>query len=117
MTATAPDHALKLLLVGDSSVGKSSILLRFTDDTFSDKQAATIGVDFKCAAVAAWFCTLIVAFRVTRNEERAGGRGEGRAVERRCLPCAQDCEQSADMNWRGKLIRGWVGVLCGSPPR
>lgn len=28
------DHLLKLLLVGDAGVGKSSILLRFTDDTF-----------------------------------------------------------------------------------
>jgi Ras-related protein Rab-18 len=42
-----PQHQLKLLLIGDSSVGKSSILLRFTDDTFSEKHAATIGVDFK----------------------------------------------------------------------
>jgi GTPase SAR1 family protein len=35
------------VLIGDSSVGKSSILLRFTDDTFSDRHSATIGVDFK----------------------------------------------------------------------
>lgn len=46
-SATPYDHQLKLLLIGDSAVGKSSILLRFTDDTFSDKHAATIGVDFK----------------------------------------------------------------------
>ncbi|KAK9763660.1 Ras- protein Rab-18 [Basidiobolus ranarum] len=40
---------LKLLLIGNSSVGKSSILLRFTDDTFlpQDEVSATIGVDFK----------------------------------------------------------------------
>lgn len=36
-----------LWCAGDSSVGKSSILLRFTDDTFSERHAATIGVDFK----------------------------------------------------------------------
>ncbi|KAJ2802728.1 hypothetical protein H4R21_002308 [Coemansia helicoidea] len=41
--------AFKLLFVGDSNVGKSSILLRFTDDLFRppDETSATIGVDFK----------------------------------------------------------------------
>lgn len=40
------DHLLKLLLVGDSGVGKSCLLLRFTSDTFEDI-SPTIGVDFK----------------------------------------------------------------------
>ncbi|CAJ0823622.1 16585_t:CDS:2 [Entrophospora sp. SA101] len=40
---------LKILLVGNSNVGKSSLLLRFTDDTFlpHEEVSATIGVDFK----------------------------------------------------------------------
>eukprot|EP00003_Mantamonas_plastica_P030294 TRINITY_DN744_c0_g1_i2.p1 TRINITY_DN744_c0_g1~~TRINITY_DN744_c0_g1_i2.p1 ORF type:complete len:287 (-),score=64.78 TRINITY_DN744_c0_g1_i2:55-825(-) len=41
------DRLYKLLLVGDTGVGKSSLLLRFADDTFDEEQAATIGVDFK----------------------------------------------------------------------
>lgn len=41
------DHLFKLLLVGDAGVGKSSILLRFTDDTFDAHLQSTIGVDFK----------------------------------------------------------------------
>eukprot|EP00850_Spirogloea_muscicola_P014799 SM000108S14243 [mRNA] locus=s108:384732:386249:- [translate_table: standard] len=40
------DHLFKLLLIGDSGVGKSSLLLRFTADVFDDL-APTIGVDFK----------------------------------------------------------------------
>eukprot|EP00249_Psilotum_nudum_P025672 c30435_g1_i1 orf=446-1075(-) len=40
------DHLFKLLLIGDSGVGKSSLLLRFTSDTFDDL-SPTIGVDFK----------------------------------------------------------------------
>mmetsp|Transcript_15685 Transcript_15685/g.43886 ORF Transcript_15685/g.43886 Transcript_15685/m.43886 type:complete len:203 (-) Transcript_15685:57-665(-) len=40
------DHLFKLLLVGDSGVGKSSLLLRFTSDSFEDL-TPTIGVDFK----------------------------------------------------------------------
>uniref|UniRef100_A0A023FGP6 small monomeric GTPase n=1 Tax=Amblyomma cajennense TaxID=34607 RepID=A0A023FGP6_AMBCJ len=38
---------LKILIIGESNVGKSSLLLRFTDDVFDPNLAATIGVDFK----------------------------------------------------------------------
>uniref|UniRef100_UPI003AADC095 ras-related protein Rab-18-like isoform X2 n=1 Tax=Centroberyx gerrardi TaxID=166262 RepID=UPI003AADC095 len=43
---------LKLLIIGESGVGKSSLLLRFTEDTFDPEQTATIGVDFKVKTVA-----------------------------------------------------------------
>ena len=39
--------SLKILIIGESGVGKSSLLLRFTDDAFDPEMAATIGVDFK----------------------------------------------------------------------
>lgn len=37
----------KYLVIGNSGVGKSCLLIRFTDDTFSDSYVTTIGVDFK----------------------------------------------------------------------
>ncbi|GAA5974009.1 hypothetical protein JCM11641_008211 [Rhodosporidiobolus odoratus] len=48
-TTSEPPTTLKLLVIGASSVGKSSLLLRFTDETFlsPDETSATIGVDFK----------------------------------------------------------------------
>ena len=41
------DYLFKLLLIGDSGVGKSCLLLRFADDAWSDAYISTIGVDFK----------------------------------------------------------------------
>lgn len=41
------DYLLKLVIIGNSSVGKSSVLLRFSDDQFSDSYLTTIGVDFR----------------------------------------------------------------------
>ena len=43
--------SLKILIIGESGVGKSSLLLRFTDDAFDPEMAATIGVDFKVIKV------------------------------------------------------------------
>lgn len=49
--AEKPTHQFKLVLIGDTSVGKSSLLLRFADDTFSDAYLSTVGVDFRFRTV------------------------------------------------------------------
>ena len=47
----AYDFLIKLLLIGDSGVGKSSILSRFADDSFSQTFITTIGIDFKIRTI------------------------------------------------------------------
>jgi len=48
MASTAEhDYFFKILLIGDSGVGKSCLLLRFADDSWTDSHISTIGVDFK----------------------------------------------------------------------
>jgi len=41
------DYLVKLLLIGDSGAGKTSLLLRFSDDKFENSLITTIGIDFK----------------------------------------------------------------------
>ena len=41
------DSLFKIVLIGASNSGKTSLLLRFVEDTFNDSYQCTIGVDFK----------------------------------------------------------------------
>jgi small GTP-binding protein len=50
-SANEPFKRFKLLLLGDSAVGKSSLILRWTMDTFSANLTSTVGVNFKSRKV------------------------------------------------------------------
>lgn len=45
------DYAHKIIFVGDASVGKSSILTRYVDNTYGEPYLSTIGVDFKLKTI------------------------------------------------------------------
>lgn len=45
------EYRMKLLLIGDSGVGKSCLLLRFCDDSFATSFITTIGIDFKVRTI------------------------------------------------------------------
>eukprot|EP00920_Eleutheroschizon_duboscqi_P020621 GHVT01048765.1.p1 GENE.GHVT01048765.1~~GHVT01048765.1.p1 ORF type:complete len:129 (-),score=30.53 GHVT01048765.1:603-989(-) len=69
-SSTMFDYLLKILLIGDSNVGKSSLLLRFTDDQFNPQQLATIGVDFKIKYVSVGSKCVKLAVWDTAGQER-----------------------------------------------
>jgi GTPase SAR1 family protein len=51
---------LQLLLIGDSGVGKSCLLLRFADDTYTESYISTIGVSLQECFLLGDFSGLIV---------------------------------------------------------
>ncbi|KAL5703718.1 protein-serine/threonine phosphatase [Ranunculus cassubicifolius] len=64
------DYLFKLLLIGDSGVGKSSLLLSFTSEEFDDHSVPTIGVDFKVKLVTLGGKRLKLAIWDTAGQER-----------------------------------------------
>lgn len=45
------DYMFKLLIIGNSSVGKTSFLFRYADDNFTSAFVSTVGIDFKVKTV------------------------------------------------------------------
>lgn len=64
------DYLIKMVIVGDSGVGKSCLLTRFTDGTFTDGFISTIGVDFKIKTVTMNNKTVKIQLWDTAGQER-----------------------------------------------
>ena len=70
MTEENYDYIFKVLLLGNSDVGKSSLLLRFVDKTWSDSFVPTIGVDFKVKTMNIGDKTVKMQIWDTAGQER-----------------------------------------------
>ena len=61
MTDGDYDYLIKLLALGDSGVGKTTFLYRYTDNKFNPKFITTVGIDFReKRVVSSHLCLLLV---------------------------------------------------------
>jgi Ras-related protein Rab-8A len=64
------DHQVKLLMIGESGVGKTCIIQRFTRDDFTLNHLATIAIDFRMKSIEASGKKLKMQIWDTAGQER-----------------------------------------------
>ena len=67
---TLKDLKLKLLIIGDSNVGKTSMLLNYTDNYFPESHLATIGVEYKVKEIKTDKYNITLQIWDTAGQER-----------------------------------------------
>uniref|UniRef100_A0A8C9ZDF8 Calcium release activated channel regulator 2A n=1 Tax=Sander lucioperca TaxID=283035 RepID=A0A8C9ZDF8_SANLU len=67
---TPPDRFFKIVLVGNSSVGKTSLLKRFCDDCFHSDTSATVGIDYSVKTIAVDNSQVALQLWDTAGQER-----------------------------------------------
>jgi Ras-related protein Rab-1A len=108
------DYLLKFKILGDSGVGKSSLLLRWADDTFTESFISTIGVDFKTKTmdisgatckIQTWDTAGQERFRTNVDQNHRGAHGiilvcdlTNRASFENLHKWVQECERYASEN-------------------
>eukprot|EP00826_Nyctotherus_ovalis_P060015 TRINITY_DN8392_c0_g1_i15.p2 TRINITY_DN8392_c0_g1~~TRINITY_DN8392_c0_g1_i15.p2 ORF type:complete len:202 (+),score=72.18 TRINITY_DN8392_c0_g1_i15:260-865(+) len=101
------DYLIKLILIGDSGVGKTCFLMRFAEDTFITNYISTIGIDFKVKPVKVdgkmiklqiWDTAGQDRFRTITQTYYKGAMG---------VILAYDCTDEASFN----NVKNWVKQL------
>ena len=64
------DYLVKCLIIGDSGIGKSAMMIKFADDIYNPEYISTIGVDFKIRTIEHRNKTLKLQIWDTAGQER-----------------------------------------------
>ncbi|XP_078075730.1 EF-hand calcium-binding domain-containing protein 4B [Mustelus asterias] len=66
----SPDRLFKIIFIGNSSVGKSSVLKRFCGNTFCPGMCATVGIDYHVKTIDVDNCHIALQLWDTAGQER-----------------------------------------------
>ena len=104
---TKYDALVKLLLIGDSSVGKSSLLVRFADDQFSPDYMSTIGIDYKIKTLDIGETRVKMEVWDTAGQERF--RTITKAYYRGAMGVLLVYDVTSEKSF--KQIQGWINLI------
>ncbi len=90
------DYMFKILIIGNSSVGKTSFLFRYADDSFTPAFVSTVGIDFKVKTIY-------------RNDKRIKLQIWVRKSTRTCMQACWGCQLQIVL-WFPEQVEGWVWV-------
>ena len=76
------DFIFKVLLLGNSDVGKSSLILRYVDQVWSDTFVPTIGVDFVSNILNNWIEIKNIRSRWKKGKITNLGYGRTRKIQK-----------------------------------
>ncbi|GBG25154.1 Ras-related protein Rab-8A [Hondaea fermentalgiana] len=101
------DIQIKLLMIGDSGVGKTCLLLRYANDSFSPTFITTIGIDFKIKTIVLDDKTIKLQIWDTAGQERF------RTITTSYFRGAQGILLVYDVTDRGSFdnIANWMGQI------
>jgi len=68
--STRGDPTAKILIIGDSGVGKSCMLMRFSDNIYPENISTTVGIDYKAKRVKIDDCELKLTLWDTAGQEK-----------------------------------------------
>ncbi|XP_071957021.1 EF-hand calcium-binding domain-containing protein 4B-like [Antedon mediterranea] len=105
--AMVPERVFKVVFIGDSGVGKTTFLHRFTTDSFKDSFCATIGVDFRIKAVKVENKIVALQLWDTAGQERF------RSITKQYFRKADGVVIMYDVNTEGSFlsVRNWMNSV------
>ena len=111
------DYLFKIVLIGDSGVGKSNLLSRFTRNEFNLESKSTIGVEFATKSIQAEGKTIKAQIWDTAGQERFQSLGVGfyRGADACLLVYDITDPHSLDNldHWRKEFLEQVGGGLAG----
>ncbi|XP_033114360.1 ras and EF-hand domain-containing protein homolog isoform X2 [Anneissia japonica] len=105
--AMIPERVFKVVFIGDSGVGKTTFLHRFTTDSFKNSFSATIGVDFRIKAVKVENKIVALQLWDTAGQERF------RSITKQYFRKADGIVVMYDVNCEGSFlsVRNWMNSI------
>ena len=98
------DMKIELITLGDSQVGKSSLLQRFSDDRFSGNYITTMGIDFKIKYLQIDGKNIKLLMWDTAGQERFRTMTMQYFNKADCVIFAYDCTSEESFN----SMRHWI---------